>query len=101
MGIETLLRTVEMSPELGVVPPSAKPPHSSIRPAPPRCAASADSTESAQISIVIELFMGPGLASARQRCGLPGDQSPADPRKLKSVVQTELDLSWIRTHAVD
>src|SRR5919198_1556424 len=83
MGIETLLRTVQISPELGLVPPSTSPLHNSMRCAPPLCAATADSTESAQISKMTESFMFPprrypstglllGIEEWRAHCSLWG-----------------------------
>src|SRR6185437_14106834 len=46
----TRLRTAAINPKLGVTPPSIRPLHNSTRCAPPRSAAIADATESAQTS---------------------------------------------------
>src|SRR5436190_14449642 len=49
-GMRTDALTAAIMPALGVVPPSCSASHSSRRPAPPRSAATADSTESTQAS---------------------------------------------------
>src|SRR5262245_60810219 len=52
-------RAIAIAPALGVVPPSNKLSHNSTRSAPPRSAASADSTESTQTStITFDLSIG-------------------------------------------
>src|SRR5690349_18954550 len=52
-GMRTAAFTAAIIPALGVVPPSYRLSHSSRRPAPPRSAATADSTESTQASTSI------------------------------------------------
>src|SRR5215471_15919486 len=73
-SIESRLRTVEISPALGLIPPSNRLPHNSIRLAPPCSAATADSTESAQISritgwiiywVAVEILLCRGFSSVR------------------------------------
>src|SRR5271170_3756997 len=56
--METWARTVPISPALGVIPPSIKSLHNSMRAAPPCCAATADATESTQTSMRAGLVMG-------------------------------------------
>jgi len=59
-SMPTRLRTVEISPALGVTPPSSRLLHNSMRWAPPRSAATADATESAQISRITDRLIGSG-----------------------------------------
>src|SRR5437763_2883095 len=98
ISMEILLRTVEISPALGVTPPSRRLLHNSMRCAPPRSAAIADSTESAQTSRITESLIYPLLPSVRVR-DLPEAGAPADREPLENIVQTELYLSFRRTHA--
>src|ERR1700746_3251322 len=93
-----------MSPELGVTPPSSRLLHSSIRCAPPCSAATADSTESAQIS-----RMTGSLIGFRTPCNSPPDTVPSLPGdlfcklgiKLKAVMQAELYGSRRGAHVTD
>src|SRR5690242_6971750 len=55
--MDTFDRTASSSPTLGVMPPSIKLLHNSIRCAPPRSAATADATESTHTSIRISLLI--------------------------------------------
>src|ERR1035438_8314359 len=57
--METRARTMPIRPALGVIPPSIKSLHNSMRVAPPCCAATADATESTQTSISTCSAMGP------------------------------------------
>jgi hypothetical protein len=68
----TLGRTARVNPKLGVSPPSAKAQHSSMRCAPPNSVATADSTESTQISRCI--MPAPWLA--RSCYSVPGTAFP-------------------------
>src|ERR1039458_3720503 len=64
--METRARTMPIRPALGVIPPSIKSLHNSMRVAPPCCAATADATESTQTSISTCSAMGPVYKDRRE-----------------------------------
>src|SRR5436309_11264155 len=84
-------RTVAISPELGVTPPSSRLLHNSTRCAPPFSAATADSTESTQISRRILSFIGSRFSGGRMDGLDVQELTPSGARIfLKDVLQTEL-----------
>src|SRR5271170_2160696 len=108
-SIETALHTAEMSPALGVMPPSRSALHSSTRSAPPRSEPIADSTESTQISRIMvarsHQISWPLNVVRRKTTShqlrKPGKSPPDKPhtfcrREIKGSIEDELHLPKLK-----